>query len=108
MPVYNKLVRDRIPKIIAAAGHTYEIAALSDEEYPQALFTKLVEEAQEAASADLSDLTNLSTEIANLYEVLDALIAHYELDRDAILELQRQRREDRGGFQDRTFLLSTN
>ncbi|MCI0711669.1 MAG: nucleoside triphosphate pyrophosphohydrolase [Chloroflexi bacterium] len=60
---YNKLVRDNIPEIIAANG--------------QALRQKLVEEAQEVLQAKPDELVN---ELADVYEVLDALIAAYDLD----------------------------
>ena len=49
---YNKLVRDRIPEIIARDGRDYEVATMSEEDYRKALRTKLVEEAEEAAEAD--------------------------------------------------------
>ena len=42
---YNKLVRDRIPEMIQAAGGQCEVKAISEEEYLQALRRKLIEEA---------------------------------------------------------------
>ena len=48
---YNKLIRDRIPAIIDAAGKTYAVEVLSDAAYQQALAAKLVEEAKEAQNA---------------------------------------------------------
>src|SRR4051812_31489710 len=101
MPIYNKLVRDRIPEIIAASGRSCDIRTLSEDEFASTLFAKLVEEAEEAQVAASAEPANLPTEIADIYEVLDALIAHYGLDHSAILDLKRQRREDRGGFRDR-------
>ena len=35
--VYNKLVRDRIPEIIASTGDKYKIRTLSDAEYIEML-----------------------------------------------------------------------
>ena len=49
---YNKLVRDRIPEIIAAEGRQYATETMADTEYRQALLVKLVEEAQEVADAE--------------------------------------------------------
>jgi predicted house-cleaning noncanonical NTP pyrophosphatase (MazG superfamily) len=63
---YNKLVRDRIPEIIQAAGQEYATEVMSLEEYQQALREKLIEEAQEAA-----DASDLISELADLYEVMD-------------------------------------
>jgi Uri superfamily endonuclease len=50
---HNKLVPDRIPDIITAEGREYAIEIMDDAEYRQALLAKLVEEAQEVASADV-------------------------------------------------------
>ena len=44
--LYNKLVRDRIPAIIAASGRQYAVARLDDAAYAAALRAKLVEEAK--------------------------------------------------------------
>jgi predicted house-cleaning noncanonical NTP pyrophosphatase (MazG superfamily) len=100
--VYNKLIRDRIPEIIQSDGKKFETEILSELEFRKALRQKLIEEAQEAAEADSDEL---SKEIADLYEVIDAIINAYGLDQNAILELQNQRRQERGGFERRLRLL---
>ena len=41
---YNKLVRDRIPKIIEDSGKTCEIEVLDDKTYLEMLDKKLMEE----------------------------------------------------------------
>jgi predicted house-cleaning noncanonical NTP pyrophosphatase (MazG superfamily) len=97
---YNKLVRDRIPEIIQAAGQEYATEVMSLEDYQQALREKLIEEAQEAA--DASDLIG---ELADLYEVMDALLNVYGIDPDAIGAEQRRKRDERGGFSQRIRLL---
>jgi len=101
---YNKLVRDRIPEILLEAGLDFEISTLSETEYRQLLRKKIIEEAQELAE---SDAEHLLTELADLYEVLDALIETYGLSLDAILKKQKQRRIERGGFKQRIQLLWT-
>ncbi|ANB61840.1 nucleoside triphosphate pyrophosphohydrolase family protein [Anoxybacteroides amylolyticum] len=40
MPVYNKLIGDNIPKVIEAAGETFMMRTLNDEEYRQELRKK--------------------------------------------------------------------
>ena len=45
-------LRDRIPEIIATNNRTYGIEIMDDNAYLQALLTKLVEEATEAAEAE--------------------------------------------------------
>lgn len=101
---YYKLVRDRIPEIIRASGRECGIEIMDDEEYRRALLDKLVEEAQEAAEAEPQDLVK---ELADLYEVIDAVIALHGIDRDEIRAKQQSRRTERGGFQNRIRLLWT-
>ncbi len=102
---HNKLVRDRIPEIIRQDGRQCEIRVLSEEDYVQALKEKLVEESQEAARADEVGIVR---ELADLYEVIDAIIAAQSIDRQEILAKQRQRRLTRGAFEERIFLLWTD
>jgi predicted house-cleaning noncanonical NTP pyrophosphatase (MazG superfamily) len=101
---HNKLVRDRIPEIIAAEGRGYATEIMGDGEYRQALLEKLVEEAREAAEAEPDDLMK---ELADLYEVIDVVLVAFDLDKDAILALQQKRRDERGGFEGRIKLLWT-
>lgn len=102
---YNKLVRDRIPEIIAADGRQYATEIMNESEYRQVLLAKLVEEANEIANAESGDMV---TEIADLYEVIDALLIAFNLDKDAVLATQKKRCEERGGFVKRIKLLWTN
>ena len=101
---YNKLVRDRIPEIIRQSGINCEIAVLSDEEYRIALRLKLIEEATEAAEANENELV---AELADLYEVIDALMLSYGISGDRLLNAQAKRRETRGGFAQKIMLLRT-
>lgn len=101
---HNKLVRDRIPEIIAADGRDYAIEIMEDDEYRQALLAKLVEEARESAEAEPDELMK---ELADLYEVIDSVLMAFDLDKDAILTLQQKRRDERGGFERRIKLLWT-
>ena len=101
----NKLVRDRIPEIIRAAGNDCKAEVLSDEEYRIALREKLVEEAKEAASAE--DGETMMTELADLYEVVTALMAAYKISPEDVRSKQMWRREERGAFRKRIRLLET-
>lgn len=100
--IHNKLVRDRIPEIIQAAGKQCAIETMDEEDFHQALRAKLVEEAQEAAVADSIGLV---TEFADLYEVMDTLMAACGIDRQAVLVEQKRRQIERGGFNRRIRLL---
>jgi predicted house-cleaning noncanonical NTP pyrophosphatase (MazG superfamily) len=103
--IYHKLVRDRIPEIIRANDSTCEIEVMDEEAYQQALRQKLVEEAQETATADEQ---HLITELADLYEVIDALLSCYHIAPSQVRDEQIQRRTARGGFSQRIRLLSTS
>lgn len=99
---YNKLVRDRIPEIIQAAGRKCAIETMSEEEFHQVLRDKLIEEAQEVAAAASTELV---TELADVFEVIDALMAVYSIDREVVLAEQKRKRIDRGSFSRRIRLL---
>jgi predicted house-cleaning noncanonical NTP pyrophosphatase (MazG superfamily) len=101
---YNKLVRDLIPEIIAADGRQCATEIMNDEEFRQALLVKLVEEAEEVVDAEHGDMVK---EIADLYEVIDALLIAFDLNSDALLTMQKKRYEERGGFEKRIKLLWT-
>jgi predicted house-cleaning noncanonical NTP pyrophosphatase (MazG superfamily) len=77
---------------------------MSETEFQQALREKLSEEAGEAASAPAEELV---TELADLYEVMDALIATSGLSEERVRQVQAQRRINRGGFTQRLRLLWT-
>jgi predicted house-cleaning noncanonical NTP pyrophosphatase (MazG superfamily) len=98
---HNKLVRDRIPEIIQAAGGHPLTRVLDDTSYRAALLAKLVEEAQEANHAIAADLPG---ELADVLEVLQALTAMAGLAWSQLLALAAEKRSSRGGFQDRIFL----
>lgn len=93
---YGKLIRDRIPEVLEAEGLRYEVVPLDGEGFRAALLAKLLEEAGEAAAA--ADTDALAKELADLYEVIDAVLELHGLDRDALRALQARRREERGGF----------
>ena len=101
---YNKLIRDRIPEIIHQQGESCDVVILNNEEYRQALRAKVMEEAQEVATAEGEDLAG---EIADLYEVLDALLESHALSATSIKEIQSKKRAERGGFTQRLFLQKT-
>jgi len=101
---YHKLVRDKIPEIIQQSGLKCETLTLSESEYRQALRQKVVEEAQEVAVADEE---NIITELADIYEVIDAIMETYGINRELIIAEQMRRRNERGGFQKRIKLLWT-
>jgi Uncharacterized conserved protein len=99
---YHKLVRDLIPEIIAQDGKQCETRELATNEYETLLREKLVEEAQEACEAAPDKLI---TELADLQEVMLALMRLKLID-PRTLEAERSKREtERGTFKKRLLLL---
>ena len=103
--IYNKLVRDRIPEIIASEGKTLKTKILSKEEFLIELFNKAGEEAAELIAAR-GNRAEVIKEIGDVQEVLDAIIDSLSLDREEIKRLKNERKEKRGAFKERIFLES--
>lgn len=101
---YHKLVRDLIPEHIRMHGDACAIETMSEEDYRQALREKLVEEAQEACWADVSQLAK---ELADLYEVIDTLMAVFDILPEQVKAIQERKRREVGGFEQRIRLLWT-
>lgn len=98
----NKLIRDKIPALIEKEGREFEVAIMEEAEYRRALLDKLVEEANEAAQAPPDELIH---ELADLCEVLDAILTAFTIERKILQEEQLKRRHERGGFKERLRLL---
>jgi predicted house-cleaning noncanonical NTP pyrophosphatase (MazG superfamily) len=98
---YNKLVRDRIPDIISAAGQRPVTRILDQTDYQAALLEKLTEEAHEARQAPPDQL---AAELADVLEVLQAIAQAHGMTWDRILSAAAAKRSDRGAFDDRVFL----
>jgi predicted house-cleaning noncanonical NTP pyrophosphatase (MazG superfamily) len=99
---YNKLVRDRIPEIIAATGRRPVVRELDADAARDALRAKLVEEAEELRVATADDVAG---ELADLLEVVRALASEYGVSWDQVSASADQKRGERGGFEQRLFLV---
>ena len=99
---YNKLVRDRIPAIIAAQGAHAHTRVLSDAEYRECLEKKLDEEV-----AEYHESKSLE-ELADVLEVLFALTEVGGHSREELFSVCDNKREKRGAFSDRIFLISAD
>lgn len=106
MPTYNKLVRDGIPRIIAAGGKTYRSRILDSEEYLQELRTKLREETEEYFNAT-NDQESLE-ELADMLEVIRALVEGHGSNSVELEKIRADKAVQRGGFQDRVFLIDVD
>lgn len=99
MKEYNKLIRDKIPEIIEEAGKDYELDTVEEEDYKQALEKKLQEEVDEYKEE------NSLEELADIMEVIDALIDCHGITWKELEDLRKQKKQERGGFEQGLFLL---
>ena len=90
-----KLVRDRIPELAAANGQPGTFQQASKAEYGRWLRDKLLEEAQEAATASPADLAE---ELGDVLQVLYALASQAGLEPAAIECARVRKARTRGAF----------
>ncbi|OIJ14526.1 phosphoribosyl-ATP pyrophosphohydrolase [Anaerobacillus arseniciselenatis] len=102
MPIYNKLVRDRIPEIIEKSGKQFTSSILNDEQYIEELKNKGFEELEEYTYA-ANDTVALE-ELADVLEIIHALAAHHGSTFEEIEEIRKEKVKKRGGFQEKIFL----
>ncbi|MDR4947194.1 nucleoside triphosphate pyrophosphohydrolase [Neobacillus cucumis] len=103
MPVYNKLVRDRIPEVIDNTGKQFSTRVLNDEEYIKELKNKSFEELKEYINANNDN--DAIEELADLLEIIHSLAEYHG---SSILEVEKVRQkkaEKRGGFKEKIFLI---
>ena len=96
--VYNKLVRDKIPKIIEMSGKTCTVETLTDEKYIAMLDAKLNEEL-----AEYQESKSLE-ELADLLEVMGAVVKARGYTWDELTRIRKRKHEERGGFEKKILL----
>ncbi len=102
MPIYNKLVRDRIPEIIEKSGKQFTSSILNDEQYFEELKNKGFEELEEYTYA-ANDTVALE-ELADVLEIIHALAAHHGSSFEEVEKIRKEKAEKRGRFQEKVFL----
>lgn len=100
----EKLVRDRIPELMAEPGNVLEVLTLDHKAHILALKEKLKEEAQEVFVAKSRE--QLIEEIADVTEVLDALTLKLSIKKSEIEAIKRTKSLKKGGF-DRGLFVKT-
>lgn len=96
---YSKLVRDKIPQIIAENGGTANTRILSEEEYATYLEAKLDEEVGEYHRDKNPE------ELADILEVVYALAASIGCSREQLMETYQKKHDARGGFEKKILLI---
>lgn len=102
MPIYNKLVRDKIPQIIEDNGDHCHTKILNNDEYLTELNAKLHEEMKEYLESGEIE------ELADLEEVLRAIVEAKGYRHSDFENIRLQKVEKRGAFKEKIFLISTN
>ena len=95
---YDKLVRDRIPEIIAKTGQEAVTETVNREGALEYLAQKLREEAEEYFQSRDPE------ELADVLEVLYALAAETGLSWEALEALREKKADERGAFRKRIVL----
>ncbi|MFA6066742.1 MAG: nucleoside triphosphate pyrophosphohydrolase [Candidatus Babeliaceae bacterium] len=96
-----KLVRNFIPKIIESQGQVPVYYQADDEEYWEKLMEKLIEEVHEFINSE-----NNIEEIADILEVLDAIMLFKNISRDAVNQIKNKKAQSNGTFSDKIILSS--
>jgi len=99
---HNKLIRDNIPAIIQAAGKTCSIKTLDEQQYIAELKAKLIEESLEVQHAE--NQAQVISELADVYEVLEALQTALKIDSTEIQRKQMEKANINGKFSKKLFL----
>ena len=99
--IYHKLVRDKIPQIIAQKGGKSETRILAEDEYRICLEAKLDEEVGEYHRDKTPE------ELADILEVVYALAEANGCSKQQLLQIYEKKHHDRGGVADRIFLISS-
>lgn len=103
MPIYNKLVRDKIPQVIEKTNKQFSTRVLSKEEYMVEVKKKMNEELEEYQEA----ITNEEAveELADLLELIHAAAKVHGATTEQLEEVRRAKAEKRGGFDKKIFLI---
>ncbi len=111
--IYNKLVRDKMVDIykqdvenkISASG--YSVRYMDKDETLEKLKDKLLEESQEVFEAyDKEDKSHLKEEIADVIEVIDAILYHNNITLEEVFAIRDAKKDKKGGFEKGLYLES--
>jgi predicted house-cleaning noncanonical NTP pyrophosphatase (MazG superfamily) len=103
---FGKLVRDKIPDKIASQREQQAIATIPKSSRIGFLIGKFIEELLEAREAvDKGDLT---TELADVFEVLRALVSIYDIDIESVTREADRKKQKVGGFEEGRLLIGTS
>lgn len=111
--VYNKLVRDKMVDIYEhdiqnkISASAYSVRYMEKGETLEKLKDKLLEESKEVFDAyGNEDKSQLKEEIADVIEVIDAILYHNNITLTEVLAIRDAKKEKKGGFEKGVYLES--
>ena len=96
---YNKVIRDKIPEIIADSGKKCNLKQLDDESFLAELEKKLTEEVNEYT--ERKDVQ----ELADLLEVIYRISELRGVNSDELDKIRKEKAKERGKFDSNLFLI---
>lgn len=103
MPIYNKLVRNGIPSIIALDRKKYTMNVLDTAQHEEEIKRKLEEELKEYQQASSNE--EAIEELADLLELIYAVLPLHNSTIEELEKVRLAKREKRGGFDKGYYLI---
>ena len=103
MPIYNKLVRDKIPLIIELGNKAYTMNVLEPIQHKIEIKRKLDEELKEYQQASSNE--EAVEELADLLELIYAVLPLHDSSIEELEKVRLAKREKRGGFDKGYYLI---
>ncbi len=111
--IYNKLVRDKMIDIYKydienkVSASDYSVRYMEPKEILEKLKDKLLEESHEVFEVyDKEDKTQLKEELADVIEVIDAILYHNDILLAEVLAIRDIKKQKKGGFEKGLYLES--
>lgn len=103
IPIYNKLIRDRILEILESKGLTYNAYTLLPDQYLTEIKKKLYEEVKEFD--ETTNEMDAIEEMADVLELLHAALKVYGKSFDELEAVRIKKKDERGGFDKGLYLI---
>ena len=101
----KKLVRDKIPEVLAEKKKYLKFTKVDDDKYWSFLKRKLVEEVNEVIDAvENSNEEHQQEEIGDVLEVLDAIMYFKKFEQKEVLRKKEEKKLKKGGFYEKIIL----
>lgn len=103
MPVYKKLVRDKIPQMIEESGKSFTMSILPPDKRLGEIKNKMKEEAIEFQEA--TNKQDTVEELADIVELVHAALDVYGISYEELEAFRQRKKEKRGGFAEGIYLM---